>query len=175
MLCSNSHGCFGCWGCAGICVSGPDFNGIERGAVVYFLPLGFAAWTALATQNYRGRLESRHGRKLESYSPSVSEFEPAFTLPRYLSILCWARRSDECCGVVLFWLEHEMHLHSSLLIVAPKESEVFCITQRTRAIDTLHQRMLCSSSCWSECADGCCSRDLTQGVPCNGPRLLSLG
>ena len=41
-----------------------------------------------------------------------------------------------------------MHLHASLLIGTPEESEVFCATQRTLAIDTLQQGSCCL---WAGC------------------------
>jgi hypothetical protein len=158
-VCQNLHilcrsvskplrGAAGCWGEAEKSVSGPDFNGIERGLVVYRRPLGLAASEALATQHYRRRFESCHRTLVDSHRPSVSELEPACALPRCHGAFFRNGRADECCGLLIFWPEHEMHLHASLLIGTPEKNEVFCTTQKTLAIDTLQQA---SCSLWVGC------------------------
>ena len=139
--------------------SGPDFNGIEWGLVVYRRPLGLAASEALATQHYRRRFESRHRSFFDCHCTSVSEFESACTLPRCNGMFFRNGRADECCRLFMFWLEHEMHFNASLLVSTPEESEIFYTTQRTLAHDTLQQvscylcagcrrrrRVLCSMS-----------------------------
>ena len=128
-------------------VSGPDFNGIERVLVVYRWPFGLAASEALATQHYRRRFESCHRTLLDCHRPSVSELEPACALPRCHGAFFLNGRADECCGLLIFWLEHEMHFNASLLIGTPEESEVFCTTQGTLAIDTLQQAFCCLWAC----------------------------
>ena len=102
----------------------------------------------MATQHYRRRFESCHRSLSDSHRPSVSELESACALPRCHGAFFRNGRADECCGLLIFWLEHEMHLHASLLIGTPEESEVFCTTQRTLAIDTLQQGSCCL---WAGC------------------------
>ena len=142
------RGAAGCWGGTEKSVSGPDFNGIERGLVVYRRPLGLAANEALATQHFRRRFESCHRTLVDSHRPSVSELEPAFALPRCHGVFFRSGRADECCGLFIFRPEHEMHLRASLLIGTPEKSKVFCTTQKTPAIDTLQQA---SCSLWVGC------------------------
>ena len=132
-VCQNLHilcrsaskplrGAAGCWGEAEKSVSGPDFNGLERGLVVYRRPLGLAASEALATQHYRRRFESCHRTLVDSHRPSVSELEPACAWPRCHGAFFCSGRADECCGLLIFWPEHEMHLHAFLLIGTPEKT-----------------------------------------------------
>ena len=84
----------------------------------------------MATQHYRRRFESCHCSFSDSHRPSVSELEPACALPRCHGAFFRNGRADECCGLLIFWPEHEMHLHASLLIGTPEKNEVFCTTQK---------------------------------------------
>ena len=116
---------------------------LKGGLVVSRRPFGLAASEAMATQHYRRRFESYHRSPFDSDRPSVSELAPACALPRCHGAFFRNGRADECFGHRIFWLEHEMHLHASLLIGTPEESEVFCTTQRTLATDTLQQASCC--------------------------------
>ena len=159
-----------CWGGAGKSVPGPDFNGIERRLVVHRRPFGLLASEALATEHHRRRFEGCHRSFFDSHRPSVSELESACTLPRCTGAFLCNGRADECCGRLIFWLEHEMHFHAFLLIDTPEESEVFCTTQRRRASAALQQ------GSWCVC-DGCRRRrNKSKGmlvlVSCMGLQLV---
>ena len=110
-------------------VTGSDFNGIERRRVIYRWPFGFAPSEALTTKHYRRRFESRHRSFFGCNVTSVAEFESAAEAPpRYDGTSVRNGRADECCRWFTLWLEHEMHLNTSLLVFTPEESEVFCTT-----------------------------------------------
>ena len=86
---------------AEISVSGPDFNGIERGLIVYRRSFGLAASEVLATQHYRRQFESCHRSPFDCHRPSVSELEPACALPRYHGAIVRNGRADECGGLIV--------------------------------------------------------------------------